>query len=102
MENEVIYFCGNYPENFKKTSIKSNENFIFEADTLFKPRVLFDVEKNNVTVNSFIECEHYVTGGWNYNPVKELELLLQNSLSILFFAFGVVVFILALKKLKTK
>ena len=34
---------------------------------------LFDIDENTVFVNSFIECEHYVTGGWVYDPIQNLE-----------------------------
>ena len=29
------------------------------------------LEGNTVFVNSFIECEHYVTGGWSFKPNNE-------------------------------
>lgn len=101
MENEVIYFCGSYPEDFEKILINNESNFIFEPDPFYKPIALFDIEKNTVTVNSFTECEHYVTGGWNFNPIKEQELFLQDTISILFFIFGVFFFyIFGHKKMK--
>ena len=92
MENEIIYFCGSYPENFQKIEVESDENYIFLNDPSFKAKILYDKEKNTATVNSFIECEHYVSGGWNYNPIKERELLLQDTTSVIFFILGVVVF----------
>ena len=41
---------------------------------------LFDGEGNTVFVNSYLECQHYVLGGWNYTPLKNSEILLQESL----------------------
>jgi len=92
MENEVTYFCGTYPEGFEKVLIENDSNFIFNPDPSFEPKTLFDSEKNNVTVNSFLECEHYVTGGWNFNPVKEQEIFLQDTISLSFFILGIIVF----------
>ena len=46
---------------------------------------------NTVFVNSFIECEHYVVGGWNYNfsdinnfSYTEFSVLLVVAISIHF------------------
>jgi hypothetical protein len=80
MENDVIRICGQYPENFEKLEIASNPDFIFVND------------------QSFTECEHYVTGGWNFDPIFNYEILLQSRLTILisFLYFGYLLF----KKMK--
>ena len=78
----VESLCGSYPDNFQKLDIKNDPNFIFLNDPNFNARQLFDAEGATVFVNSFIECEHYVFGGWNFTPVKNLELYLHNSLFI--------------------
>ena len=51
---------------------------------------MWDIEENYVFVNSFTECEHYVTGGWNYDPIFNNESLLQSRLIIVltFIYFG--------------
>ena len=48
---------------------------------------------NFVFVNSFIECEHYVSGGWDKNPVVDKETNLQTLLFsgvVLVFLFFVI------------
>jgi len=80
MKNEVIRVCGPYPENYKSMEITSDPNFIFENDTAFNPVKVWYSENNYIFVNSFQECEHYVLGGWNYDPIYTNELGLQNLL----------------------
>ena len=81
-ELTVEVLCGNYPENFSSVDISSNPNFVFENDPKYEPVTLFDVDENAATVNSFQECEHYVSGGWNYVPSEGLsESFLQTSLT---------------------
>lgn len=64
----VLEICGNYPDEYKKIEISNNENYVFTPEANFKTIKLWDVEGNAVLVNSFIECEHYVLGGWNFIP----------------------------------
>ena len=35
--------------------------------------VLYDLDGNIVNVNSWIECAHYVSGGWSVNPATNLS-----------------------------
>ena len=77
MKEKVVNLCGEYPENFQKIDIKNDPNFTFVADPSYEGVKLTDIDGNNVIVNSFIECEHYVTGGWEYNPVQNLETSMQ-------------------------
>ena len=58
--------CGEYPINFTKPDISSNPNYVFVNDSAYENRVLWDELSNSVIVNSFIECDHYFTGGWYY------------------------------------
>ena len=58
--------CGKIPENYIKPEISNNPNYVFRSDSNYQNRVLWDETSNIVIVNSFIECEHYFTGGWNY------------------------------------
>lgn len=98
MESDVIRICGQYPENFEKQEIASNPDFIFVNDQSYTQVKVFDVEENYVFVNSFTECEHYVTGGWHFDPIFNYEIMLQSRLTILisFFYFGYLFF----KKMK--
>ncbi len=78
MENQtVINICGTYPENFSKQDIANTPDFVFKNDPSYSTIRLYDIDENTVFVNSFIECEHYVTGGWYYNPVQNLETSMQ-------------------------
>ena len=85
MENKVVkIICGEYPDNFKKVEIKSDENFVFENDPSYITVQLFDRDENTVYVNSFIECEHYVMGGWDQNSTIILEIDLIQTTTIVF------------------
>ena len=84
MENStVINLCGQYPVDFVKSDILSDPNFVFKNDPNYQAIQLFDGDLNTIYVNSFIECEHYVLGGWDNSPVQLNEIDLHNSLSLL-------------------
>lgn len=83
--SKVVELCGEIPQNFEKIDISSNPDFVFENDSSYPARQLFDEEGNTVFVNSFIECDHYVSGGWGYSPVLSNELFLID-----FLTYGVV------------
>jgi len=76
--SKVVELCGDYPQDFEKVDFSSNPDFVFENDNNFSSKQLFDSEGNTVFVNSFIECEHYVSGGWDYSPLKNNEIQLQD------------------------
>ena len=52
---------------------------------------LFDEDGNTVLVNSFIECEHYVNGTWNYYPGKDEITYLSWINGLLFFSFSFII-----------
>mgnify|MGYP001185874942 CR=1 FL=1 len=56
--------CGIKPIDTELIEIGSNPNFVFINDPNFNTLTLYDVEGNIVNVNSWIECAHYVNGGW--------------------------------------
>ena len=99
---EISNICGNQPEGFVKIDISSDPNFIFENDPNYAAKQLFDGEGNTVFVNSYLECQHYVLGGWDYTPLKNSEILLQESLLYVVAALLVITFVknIALKFLK--
>ena len=68
IEASVENICGEYPPDFIKEDISSNPNYVFVNDPSFVSTKLWDEFGNTVFVNSFIECEHYVSGGWNFRP----------------------------------
>ena len=79
--SKVVELCGEIPQNFEKIDFSSNPDFVFENDASYPARQLFDEEGNTVFVNSFIECDHYVSGGWGFSPVLSNELFLIDSLT---------------------
>ena len=64
-DDEIINICGEYPDGFVVADILSDPNFVFENDPLYQTVVLYDSDGNIVNVNSWIECAHYVNGGWD-------------------------------------
>lgn len=98
-ESTIEELCGNYPEDFLSVDISSNPNFIFENDPSYEAVTLYDIDENVATVNSFLECEHYVSGGWKYVPTEGLsESFLQSSLTVISLV-GIVLVIFTFKKL---
>ena len=85
--NKIIEICGEYPEDFSKSITSNDPNFVFTPDPLYDPRLVFDNEENYVTVNSFIECENYVSGGWDFIPYYQNEIQLQSSLLVFLVIF---------------
>ncbi len=85
----VEQICGNYPDGYKKLDISSDPNYVFVSDPSYSIRQLYDSEGNKVFVNSFTECEHYVSGGWGFSPLKNQELFSQD-LILYFVIVGIV------------
>jgi len=93
---KVSELCGEYPSDFIKLDISNDPTFVFENDPNYSIKQLFDSEGNKVFVNSFTECEHYVSGGWGFSPIKNTELFLQDSL------FYIVLLLLVISFFKSK
>tara|TARA_X000001036_G_scaffold336259_1_gene315173 strand:+ start:288 stop:587 length:300 start_codon:yes stop_codon:yes gene_type:complete len=85
--SNIENICGQYPINFVKEDIGSDPNYVFINDPAYSTRQLFDADGSTVFVNSFVECEHYVAGGWGFTPETNLELSLHNYLFIFAIAF---------------
>jgi len=98
--NLVVTLCGEYPSDFTKVNFISNPDFVFTNDPLYPPTTLLDAERNIVTVNSFIECEHYVSGGWDYLPQINIESTYHVYIGVFLIAFLVSEFII--KKIRAK
>jgi len=60
----IIEICGEKPEGIKIIEPGNNPNFVFTPDPNFSTVSLFDIEGNTVNMNSWVECAHYVKGGW--------------------------------------
>ena len=61
--------CGQNLNNEQIPDIANDPNFVFINNPSYETVVLYDVDGNIVNVNSWIECAHYVNGGWsNLSP----------------------------------
>jgi len=80
LNQTVEELCGLEPINFEAIDIASDPNFIFQNDPNYSGVNLYDAENNTVIVNSYLECKHYVDGGWNFIPNILSELDLHNGL----------------------
>lgn len=100
MKEIIESICGKIPSGFKPVEIQNNPNFIFSPDKNFKPISVTDYEGNSVTVNSFIECYHYVSNGWDYSPLLNNEYILQNTFFLTFIFIGLSTFYLFILKKK--
>ena len=69
LEVSVENICGEYPADFIKEDISKSE-LCFCNDPSFVSTKLWDEFGNTVFVNSFIECEHYVSGGGILDQMK--------------------------------
>ena len=65
--------CGTKPVNEELIQIGSDPNFVFLNDPNFTTLRLYDIEDNIINVNSWLECAHYVSGGWSVNPATNLS-----------------------------
>ena len=88
---KVSELCGEYPSNFIKLDISNDPTFVFENDPNYTIKQLFDSEGNTVSVNSFIECEHYVSGGWDYSPYETKEAGYYTTVAITLI-FGIIIY----------
>ena len=59
--------CGIKPSDVQDIIIGNDPNFVFTNDPNFTTTILYDIEGNVINVNSWIECSHYVRGGWSSN-----------------------------------
>lgn len=89
--NLLALSCGDEPINFKNIDISSNPNFVFDNDPTYIAVQLFDKEENTVFVNSYIECKHYVEGGW-YKKTSNDEFKKPNT--SLYKNFGTLILLL--------
>tara|TARA_B100001996_G_C18135354_1_gene390807 strand:- start:128 stop:433 length:306 start_codon:yes stop_codon:yes gene_type:complete len=65
MDKKIENNCGIKPEDQEIINIGSDPNFVFKNDPSYNAITLYDLEGNVVNVNSWIECAHYVNGGWS-------------------------------------
>tara|TARA_B100000902_G_scaffold272518_1_gene258449 strand:+ start:205 stop:528 length:324 start_codon:yes stop_codon:yes gene_type:complete len=87
MEDKLVQIennCGLKPADQELIEIGSDPNFVFINDPEFTTLRLFDIEGNIINVNSWIECAHYVNGGWasTYNEGLSGNLLLLSIVTL--------------------
>tara|TARA_B100001029_G_C15059805_1_gene457437 strand:+ start:310 stop:627 length:318 start_codon:yes stop_codon:yes gene_type:complete len=88
MEDNLVLIennCGLKPINQELVEIGSDPNFVFLNDPEFSTMRLFDIDGNIINVNSWIECAHYVNGGWlsTYNEGLSGNLLLLSIVTLI-------------------
>lgn len=69
MDNEIELICGLNKNNDILSEVGNNPDFVFINDSNYETITLFDVDGNIINVNSWIECAHYVNGGWSNTQV---------------------------------
>mgnify|MGYP001269119577 CR=1 FL=1 len=83
MDKELIeQICGPFPSDFVKPELENNPDYVFENDLNYEAVTVYDLDGNAASVNSFLECEHYVSGGWDVIPKLLAEAQLYDFVSI--------------------
>lgn len=93
--NLIEKSCGLNNTGKPLPNIGSDPNFVFENDPLFSAVTLYDVDGNIINVNSWVECAHYVNGGWSSiveNGYVGAFVLLQIT-AVLYLGYGLLRFI---------
>jgi len=90
MNLDINNICGESDDKFDLSSIANDPNFVFENDPNFEALLLYNSEGDVISVNSWIECANYVSGGWSSNLISLTnydELFFYFLLSITFSYF---------------
>ena len=99
MNTSIFTICGESDQIPDFDKIKSDPNYIFEADPNLVPITLFNESGSAVIVNSWIECANYAIGGWMTDVV-----IYTNYEETLFYTLFIVSFFIVstnmYKKLK--
>ncbi|MDB3866591.1 hypothetical protein N9309_02400 [Acidimicrobiia bacterium] len=95
MENnlKIEASCGVKPLEVKDIIAGNNPDFVFRNDPNFSTTVLYDIEGNIINVNSWIECAHYVRGGWsnsiNISSIDEERIFFIGTFVIFFLTSSI-------------
>ena len=87
-DSDIEITCGTKPSGVSYTDPGNDPNFVFVNDPNFEALTLFDPEGNIINVNSWLECVHYLKGGWGSNQI--LSSMSEQYLSISLFFIAVV------------
>lgn len=74
MNEKIENICGINNTNETLTDVGNSPDFVFNPDPLYENIILFDPEGNKIIVNSWIECAHYVSGGWTNELISIYSL----------------------------
>ena len=86
-DSDIKNTCGPQPAGITYSDPGNDPNFVFTNDPNFEVVSLFDVEGNIVNVNSWLECIHYLKGGWTSTQILSSlneQYLLISLISISF------------------
>lgn len=83
--SSVTNICGLPAEGQALPNIGSDPNYVFVNDPEFTTVRLFDLDGNIINVNSWIECAHYVQGGWSSNQ----QNLVNSEMTIFYILSGI-------------
>lgn len=86
----VEEICGKKPEGAELPEIKEGEMFVFNSDPNFIDITLYEPSGGIASVRSWVECAHYVNGGWV--PNTELIISTSRSFEIYLIAIGIIFF----------
>jgi len=82
-DSDIEITCGTKPTGVNYTDPGNDPNFVFVNDPNFEAITLFDPEGNVINVNSWLECAHYLKGGWRSNQL--LSSMSEQYLSLSLF-----------------
>jgi hypothetical protein len=93
--NLVEKSCGINNTGQPFPNIGNDPNFVFKNDPLFSTVTLYDINGNVINVNSWIECAHYVNGGWSSIVQTGYigTLVLLQITAVLYLGYGFMRFI---------
>ena len=80
----------------------NDPNFVFTSDPGFEVVALYDTEGNIINVNSWLECVHYLKGGWTSNQIVSSINEQYLLISLLSIAAVSTLLIIYLKKRKNE
>ena len=101
-EQKLLNICGEQPEGVSYVDPGNDPNFVFTNDPAFDVVRLFDVEGNIVNVNSWVECIHYVKGGWVSTQINNHLGEMYLSLTMLVLSTFLTTFMIYLHKRENK
>ena len=100
--SDIESTCGLQPPGVTYTDPGNDPNFVFTSDPGFEVVALYDAEGNIINVNSWLECVHYLKGGWTSNQIVSSINEQYLLISLLSIAAVSTLLIIYLKKRKNE